>query len=345
VVGKAADRPVHTIYLGGGTPSLLSAAQVGAILHTIRGAFSVVSDPEISLEVNPENSDQRYFDALRPLGVNRLSIGMQSIQPAELRMYARQHGAKATGVAVTAARRAGFDNISLDLIYGAPYQTLRDWASTVEAALALVPDHASLYALQLEPGTPLAAQVDQGRLPRPDDDLAADMYELADGLLSAAGFEQYEISSFAKPGRECTHNRQYWVHADYLGLGAGAHGFARDTRYVVTARPQTYIERLTGPTRGPIASYPLSPAAETHELINAREAMDETMITGLRLLNEGVTRAAFERRFGVTLDSAYPGVVASLVEEGLVTDDGLSIRLTKRARLIANQALIHFMRG
>lgn len=353
IVGRGAaesgrNRTVRTVYLGGGTPSLLTLDQLGAILGAVRMAFDIVDDAEISLEVNPENQERAYFAGLRALGVNRLSIGMQSIRADELRLYARQHGPAATTGAVEAARAAGFENISLDLIYGSPRQTIEAWGQTLDATLTLRPDHISLYALQLEPGTPLAAQVDAGRLPRPDDDLAADMYELAGDRLLAEGFDQYEISSFARPGRQCAHNRQYWQRGEYLGLGAGAHGFAAETRYTVTALPRTYITRIQGatPLPGiPTRPYPLSPAVESTEMITIDDAMDETLITGLRLLQEGVAHAAFKARFGQSIDETYPGVISRLMAEGLLTDDGQAVRLTRRARLIANRALVHFMRG
>ncbi|RPI21747.1 MAG: radical SAM family heme chaperone HemW, partial [Chloroflexota bacterium] len=207
--------PIHTIFFGGGTPSLLPASDVESIISTIRAGFDLQPGTEITLEANPGTVSRPYLAALHSLGVNRLSLGMQSAQPEELRLLERQHDYQEVIQAVEWARKAGFDNVNLDLIYGIPYQTLEMWARTLNLALALRPDHLSMYALTLEHGTPMQHWVARGLLPDPDPDLAADMYELASERLDSAGFVQYEISNWARPNGSgeplaCRHNLQYW---------------------------------------------------------------------------------------------------------------------------------------
>jgi oxygen-independent coproporphyrinogen-3 oxidase len=338
-----AGQPVHTIYFGGGTPSLLSPAQVAGILDTVRCAFDVTPDAEITLEANPGSIGDAYLHRLRSTGVNRLSIGMQSVHTQELRLFARQHEVGGVGKTVADARRAGFDNLSLDLIYGVPNQTLTMWRESVEAALALEPDHLSLYALGLEVGTPLARQVERGWLPAPDDDLAADMYELADECVRAAGFVQYEISNWARPGLACRHNLQYWRNAPYLGVGAGAHGYAAGIRYEIVRPIRRYID-LAMQQESPLP-FPMTPTVAQWEAIDAPAAMAEHMLTGLRLIEEGVSMADFQRRFGVPIREVYGGALDWLTRNGLLRDDGDSIRLTARARLLSNQVFVQFMPG
>jgi oxygen-independent coproporphyrinogen III oxidase len=339
-MGRGAIKPLHSVYFGGGTPSLLTVEQVAQVMHGIRESFNVTDAPELSFEVNPDMPGTAYFEGLRELGINRLSIGMQSAHAAELKLFARQHTADMTAQTVAQARAAGFDNISLDLIYGVPNQTLAMWRESLHTALALQPEHFSLYSLQVEPDTPFEAWVASGKLPASDDDLAADMYEAADELLSAAGMVQYEISTWSKPGRMCQHNLQYWTHGDYLGIGAGAHGFAENMRYTVVRPLQKYIDLAAG-----TGTYPLPATAEHGEPISRAQAMDEVMITGLRLLQTGVNRAAFAEQFGVMVEQVYgERLLTDLQAQGLIRIDPDAIRLTTRARLIANRVLVHFMR-
>src|SRR5450432_798585 len=286
-LGQATNQPVATIYLGGGTPSLLDPAQVAQILATCRAAFTVNNAAEITLEANPESVDERTLQALRASGITRLSLGMQSAQATELRLFARQHDHQTVEAAMTSARRSGFENVSLDLIYGAPRQTLTAWQYSVEAALALQPNHLSMYALILEPETAMTRRIERGGLPRPDDDLAADMYDLADELVSAAGLPQYEISTWARPGAECQHNLHYWRNLPYLGVGAGAHGYAGGLRYEVARSLKGYIERAK--CQSAAMPFPLTATADHIEAIDQRTAMAEHMITGLRLLREGIS--------------------------------------------------------
>jgi oxygen-independent coproporphyrinogen-3 oxidase len=335
-------RSVHTIYFGGGTPSLIAPSEIEAALDACADAFALAPNTEISLEANPGTVDQPYLEALRRSGVNRLSIGMQSANAPELRLFARRHTTDDTRATVRMARAAGFENISLDLIYGVPHQTFDDWRCSVDAALNMRPDHLSLYSLGIEDATPMRTWVERGTVPLPDPDLAADMYDWASDALAAAGFEQYEISNWARPGFACQHNLHVWRNLPYLGLGAGAHGCALRTRYVNTLRPPTYIERVTA-QREPLP-FPLTAAAEEIDIFGELDEMADTMILALRLTQEGVSYETFRERFGRDLRSVYGAELDRMIALGLLVNgaDG-AVRLTPRARLIGNLVFSEFV--
>ena len=236
---------VETIFFGGGTPSLLSGEQVRALLDLCRDAYTMAPAAEVTLEANPGTVDLARLEAFRAAGVNRLSFGAQSFDPAELQWLGRIHARDEIGQAVRGARQAGFGRVNLDLIYGLPEQPLERWQRSVEAALALDPDHLSLYALTVEEGTPLAEWVAAGRVREPDPDNAADHYLASAEMLERAGYLQYEISNWAKPGQECRHNLTYWHNDPYLGLGAGAHSCVGGCRFSDALLPQEYIRRMT----------------------------------------------------------------------------------------------------
>lgn len=328
------NTPVHTIFFGGGTPSLLTPAQFDQILNTIRQHYVLDADAEISLEANPNDITRPYLEALRATGLNRISIGMQSAIESELQMFARRHDNDAVVRAVSAARQAEFTNINLDLIYGIPHQTLTNWEQTLAQAVALQPDHLSLYALGLEEGTPMAAWVDRGRLPEPDDDLAADMYELATEVLARAGYVQYEISNWSRPGYECRHNLQYWTNDPYIGVGPGAHGFAGGVRYSVLLSPQRYIKALMDqPLR---QDFPRTAATDEANVLDRDAEIAETLIMSLRLTQWGVPRAVFAERFGIDLVDLHRDVIDKYVRQGLLEVDELRVRITERGRLLSN---------
>lgn len=339
-LGEVTPTPLHTIFFGGGTPSLLSPEQIGLILDTCRQAFTLLPGTEITLEVNPGSITLDYFVRLREIGVNRLSIGMQSAHTSELRLFARQHDVDAVVETVYLARQAGFDNLSLDLIYGVPHQTLEMWQRSLEDALALHPDHLSLYALELEKDTAMTRQVEQGQLPLPDDDLAADMYELADKLMMVAGLLQYEISNWAYPGRECRHNLQYWRNAPYLGVGAGAHGYAAGIRYEVVRPVPRYLE-LAASQSAPLP-FPMIATVENCTPIDLAASMTEHMMTGLRLMQEGVSIDGFQQRFGVAIDMVYGKTLDRLVYHDLLRREGDRLRLSPQARLLSNRVFVEF---
>lgn len=354
VGGRTSVRiPIHTVFFGGGTPSLLLPGQFDSILRTIRSYFDLPAGAEITVEANPGTILPESLGAWRAFGINRLSFGVQSANPEELRMLERAHDFFDVIAAVTSARRAGFDNINLDLIYGLPEQTLQTWQTTVERALGLHPEHLSAYALTLEHGTPFGHWSARGLLPIPDPDLAAGMYEWATVTFETAGYLQYEISNWAKPGRECVHNLQYWRGLPYLGLGAGAHGYAGGYRYSNVLRIKTYIDRLTNPGPQPAnPTYPFSPATVNHHRQSLQDDMSEYMMTGLRLTREGVSLPAFRRRFGGELSEVYSGEIKELTRLGLlewhketseVSDTSEVLRLTRRGRLLGNQAFAKFV--
>jgi oxygen-independent coproporphyrinogen-3 oxidase len=334
-LGCATQQPIHTIFFGGGTPSLLSPSQIAEILQTCRAAFQIAPEVEITLEVNPISASEAYFERVRAAGVNRLSIGMQSVHRSELRLMARDHDVDAVPRTVRAARAAGFENINLDLIFGLPYQTLAMWLESLQAALTLQPQHLSLYALELESGTAMTRDVERGRLPLPDDELAAEMYEAADELLARHGLLQYEISNWARPGWECRHNLQYWHNLPYLGVGAGAHGYADGIRYAVVRPIPRYIA-LASAQDAPLP-FPFTASVEWHERIDAQTAMLEHLFTGLRLVRQGVRDSEFRARFGVSLSEVFGEPFAKLRAQGLLQHEGDAWRLSRSARLISNR--------
>jgi oxygen-independent coproporphyrinogen-3 oxidase len=333
---------VPTIYFGGGTPSLIPAAEIEATLQACADQCALTADVEISLEANPGSISPDYLRDIRRIGINRLSIGMQSAHAHELKLFARLHRLDDVQMTVNAARAAGFDNINLDLIYGIPRQTFVMWQHSLETAICLNPSHLSLYSLGIENATPLQSWIEQGDLPAPDPDLAADMYEWASDRLAAGGYEQYEISNWAKPGFACRHNVHVWRNLPYLGLGAGAHGCAAHTRYANVNLPAAYIERIQNQqTPRP---FPLSAAAEEIDVIDQQQEMSETMFLGLRLTQDGITPEYFQARFGRDLWTVYHQELNSLIASGLLehTADG-RVRLSPRGRLLGNHVFGAFV--
>jgi oxygen-independent coproporphyrinogen-3 oxidase len=330
----------HTLYLGGGTPSLLSPAQAERLIGACRDHLGLSDGAEITIEANPDTLDEKKLSGYRAAGVDRLSIGVQSTQAEELRLFDRRHTAEQAAKAMQMARAVGFDNLSIDLIYGAPRQTRASWQATLDTVLGWQPEHISLYGLTLEEGTPLTARVEQGELDAPDPDLAADMYEDAQDRLARAGLEQYEISNWARTGRICQHNRQYWLNRPYLGIGTGAHGSVGGRRLWNTASIPDYIRRMEEVRERP---FPFSPANEDYEETDEELAKSETMILGLRLVQEGVDRAGYEARFGEPVEASFGPVLRDLEAGGLIESNGERIRLTRQAYLISNRVFVRFL--
>lgn len=364
IVGSRLGREsIHTIFFGGGTPSLLSLRQFEQILTALHIHFQILPKTEISLEANPGTVSLDYLRGLRALGFNRISFGIQSFHPDELRQLERIHTPFNVFDAVRWARCAGFDNLNLDLIYGLPEQSLERWLATLRWAISLAPEHLSLYALTLEHGTPFGRWTAKGLLPLPDPDLAAEMYERASEMLESAGYVQYEISNWAKdkercsldilvpPSFACRHNLTYWRAEPYLGFGAGAHAYWDGVRSSNVLRIKTYIERLTSLEAmhaPPVWRFAhLSPAVVNHYRLARDEEMQETMMLGLRLTREGVSRQRFADRFGVEMTDVFGKEIAKLLELGLVEwvrDDTTTIlRLARHARLLGNQVFIRFV--
>jgi oxygen-independent coproporphyrinogen-3 oxidase len=345
---------VQTIFFGGGTPSLLAAASLAEILAELAQCFEIPEGTEITLEANPGTLSLAYMHTLRAIGINRLSLGMQSASPEELRLLERQHGFGDVVRAVTWARQAGFQNLNLDLIFGLPEQTLESWQRSLELALGLNPEHLSLYALTLEHGTPLEHWAARGLIPLPDPDLAAEMYEHASRRLEELGYIQYEISNWAKVDSSgqllaCQHNLQYWRNLPYLGLGAGAHGYAADFRTANVLSPARYIRRMSaGPLSvdGSAIAFPVTPATLTAQPVDRQAEIGETMLMGLRLVEQGVSRQGFRERFNQDLDQVFSSEIEELISHGLLEwagDDRERLRLTRHGRLLGNQVFMRFI--
>lgn len=335
----------HTIFFGGGTPSLLSPKQFESIFRAIRTNFTLQGDAEITIEANPGTVSYTNLLELRKIGINRLSYGVQSANTEELHMLERAHNFFDVIEAVTSARKAGFENLNLDLIYGLPEQTLSTWQTTLKRTLDLHPEHLCAYALTLEHGTPFGRWASKGLLPLPDPDLAAEMYECASDILEASGYVQYEISNWSKPQHECRHNLQYWRGLPYLAFGAGAHGYANGYRYSNVLRIKTYIERLSNlDPRVSHLEFPLSPAAVNQHKQTLTDDMSEFMITGLRLTQEGISEEDFQARFGQSMRAVYGKELADLLKLGLIENGaGRRIGITKRGRLLGNQVFMRFV--
>jgi oxygen-independent coproporphyrinogen-3 oxidase len=339
---------IHTLFFGGGTPSLLSASQFGSVMDALRAGFALTADAEVSIEANPGTVSPEKLFSIREAGINRISFGVQSANPEELRMLERIHDFFTVIEAVCTSRKAGFDNLNLDLIYGLPEQKLSTWQTTLQRVVELNPEHISAYALTLEHGTPFGRWASQGLLPTPDPDLAAEMYEFAEEFLANSGYLHYEISNWAKPNRECKHNLQYWRSQPYLAFGAGAHGYAAGYRYSNALRIKTYIDRLTNiKTEDSNRVFPLSPATVNQHKQTNKDDMSEYMLTHFRLVRDGIDGSDFRARFGIGLLEVYRKEIEDLISSGLVekkaAENSEAFRLTKRGRLLGNQVFMRFL--
>ncbi len=336
---------VHTVFFGGGTPSLLSGPQFARIMDALHAAFTFTADAEVSIEANPGTVAPEKLNVIRKAGINRISFGVQSANTEELHMLEREHSFFDVIEAVAYARKAGFDNLNLDLIYGLPEQSLQTWQTTLQRIVDLHPEHISAYALTLEHGTPFGRWSSKGLLPLPDPDLAAEMYEYAEEFLVNQGYIQYEISNWAKASRACRHNLQYWRGLPYLAIGAGAHGYANGYRYSNVLRIKTYIDRLANLDSR--LAFPLTPATVNQHKQSQRDDMSEYMMTNLRLTNAGVAESDFRLRFGSDLLNIYPKEIEELIRADLLEKKTSEIsevfRLTKRGRLLGNQVFMRFI--
>jgi len=317
-----------SVFFGGGTPSLYSPAALGRVLEQAAARFGLAPGAEVTLEANPGTVTAGTLRAFRAAGVNRLSLGAQSFDPALLRTLGRDHTTADIHEAVAAARSAGFDNVSLDLIFAVPGQTLAGWANDLETALALRPDHVSTYALTYETGTPFEAWRRNGRVIAIDEDDEAAMGDLACERLATAGYERYEISSHARPGRASRHNQRYWDGSSYLGIGPGGHSFA------AMPLPGRRWANERDPERHRALVAAEGTAVATHEELTPERAESDFVVTGLRRL-VGVDAEAFASRFGRALDVAFPQLV-TLAADGLIERVGTRSRLTARGLRFAD---------
>ena len=341
---------VNTVFLGGGTPSYLPDGDVGRILESITQSYRVGDGAEITAECNPNDLTDAKCVELQAVGINRISMGVQSMDNGLLAMLGRRHDSEEVIEALRSCRRAGFDNVNLDLIYGLPRQTLQQWQDTVERILEQSPEHISMYSLTLEEGTPLRHWVQQGRLPEPDPDLAADMYDLARSALRDAGYHHYEISNWCRAGRESEHTLAYWRNLEWVGVGPGAHSSLGGCRFWTVKSPREYalkaaewVARAEPWDRATAARIEGVPTVDGLEVIDEETAAAETMFLGLRLL-DGMDVAAASDRIGVDLMARYATELAELAEDGLLVwgDDG-RLRLAEEAYLVANQVFTRFL--
>lgn len=343
-------KTVSSVFIGGGTPSVPEEGQVAGIMQELHEQFSILPDAEITIEANPGTVDLSKLRSFRSAGINRISIGCQSMHDSELVRMGRIHDRAAFLESYELARKAGFDNINLDLISALPGQSLQSWRETLHAAAALEPEHISAYSLILEEGTPFFEQRDTLQLP--DEDTEREMYEETAEILSQYGFQQYELSNYAKPGRICRHNLGYWTGVPYLGMGLGAAsywpaetaGADREeqektwmVRFRKTADLKSYLHLLSedGPAQIPENS-------DSYELLGKTGCMAEFMILGLRL-TDGISRKEFRRRFQNDLQDVFGGILQKYAAAGLLHNGEDRVFLTRRGRSLANVVMMEFL--
>ena len=318
-----------TIYFGGGTPSLLEPTQVEKILDRVNSKFDISIDTEITMEMNPATVTPESLAAYRALGINRASFGVQTFDDRALKLLARGHDANDARMTFKMLREAGFDNVSFDLIAGLPGQTLDLWQRNLDEAIAMSPEHLSLYLLEIHEGTPLAEQVRTNRQPTPDPELAAEMYEVMLARLAAAGYEQYEISNFSKRGRESRHNSKYWTLDPVFGFGVSAHSFDGKQRYANERDTAKYVELIETQTSAEI----------TRENI---DIASEYVFLGLRL-EDGIDLGQYTERFGEDLIAKYRGEIERLVDSDLLKVNDNRIKLTLKGKLFSNEVFAVFV--
>ena len=341
------EPPLATVFFGGGTPSYLAAEQIGSVMRSIDEAFDVSADAEVTLEANPGDLTDAKLTAFLGFGLNRLSIGVQSLDDRLLSVLGRRHSAGEAVEAVRMATEAGFDSVSIDLMYGLPYQSLDDWAQTLSGAAELGQKHVSMYCLTLEGGTPMEQWVGSGRMPEPDPDLAADMYLMAEETMQTRDYRHYEISNWAMPGSESRHNLTYWRNQPYLGVGPGAHSYLSGHRFYNIKAPKEYIHRLEERHEpallGNLSAQAIEevPVVERAEVIDRSLEMAETMMLGLRL-DVGIGVEEFTQRFGVAPSAVYGDTLDEMESAGLLDTAGDAVRLTAKGRLLGNEVFSRF---
>jgi oxygen-independent coproporphyrinogen-3 oxidase len=322
----AVEGGLKSVFFGGGTPSLLKAGQVADILRAVRKQLGLAPGAEVTLEANPGTADLAKFEAFRAAGINRMSFGFQAKQDKHLQALGRIHSAQESEAAWALARQAGFDNLSLDLMFGLSQQTLEEWQQSLAWAIGFQPEHVSFYGLTIEPGTRFHQWHEQGQLPVPDEDLQADMYELGLRMMAEARLQQYEISNFGRAGKASVHNQFYWLNRDTLGLGAGAWSYVDGKRYSRSKMPSAYIEE----TRlGRLA-------ASQSESLQGVDARAEAAFLNLRL-NAGVDLAEWRQRYGLDLIEEFGPKMQKSLQAGWLEHSAGRLKLTDSGRLLANE--------
>jgi oxygen-independent coproporphyrinogen-3 oxidase len=328
--GSEAD----TIFFGGGTPSLLEPSEIAAVIHACRQAFSLAPGAEVTLEANPESVTPARLEGFRDAGVNRLSFGVQSFRDEELQRLSRLHSSARARESFQAARAAGFDNVSLDLMMWLPGQRVDDWLESVDALIGLGPDHASMYLLEIYPNAPLRDAMARGHWSVAPDDDAADMYLAGLERMDDAGYRQYEIANVARPGRESRHNLKYWTDGAWLGLGCGAHSTRAGVRWKNVASTADYVAAVTA-GQAPVADR--RPQSDDEQL-------EDALFTGLRL-SRGIDLSVVRERYGVDVWALFGAELRLFVDEGILIYDGRSVRLTRRGMLVAHDVMAVFIRS
>jgi oxygen-independent coproporphyrinogen-3 oxidase len=332
-IGRAGDgSAVDTIFFGGGTPSLLEPREIDAIIAACRNAFAIAPEAEVTLEANPESVSVERLGGYREAGVNRVSFGVQSFDDEELRRLSRLHTASRAELAVTEARRAGFDNISLDLMMWLPRQSVDGWLRNVDGLIAIRPDHASVYMLELYPNAPLREEMARAQWSQAPDDDAAEMYLQGMSRLEEAGYGQYEISNVALQGRESRHNLKYWQDGEWLGFGCGAHSTRYGARWKNVASTEEYVAAVTAGAR----------LITDERRLSKEERLEEALFTGLRL-TAGIDLGEMQKRYGVDVWARYGADLVTFADEGLLVYDGGSLKLTRRGMLLAHEIMAVFI--
>ncbi len=368
-----AGSPVDTVFFGGGTPSVLSGSQIDRIMEALHSFFSIQKDAEISMETNPGTVDDEKLRVLKTAGINRLSLGVQSMHDRELALLGRIHTAAQARQTFENARKAGFDNINIDLMSALPGQSLESWADTLEQAVRWAPEHISAYSLIIEEGTPFAAMYENGSLPAlPDEDTDRKMYHYTGAFLSEHGYQRYEISNYALPGRECRHNSGYWTGHPYLGLGIGAASYVNGTRFSNCTDLREYLEVLgsqkdrvdaTEQTDKPEQADKAKQAEKNGQTdkakqvektgitalirtdlhsLSAEEQMEEFMFLGLRM-TKGVRNAVFTERFGKSIEQVYGRILERHISQGVLEKTPGGYRLTDRGVDVSNYVLADYL--
>ena len=323
---------VSTIFIGGGTPSVLLPKQMEDILQKIYEIFELERRPEITIEVNPGTVDEEKLQCYKENGVNRLSMGLQSVKDEKLRLLGRIHTYQEFVESYELARKAGFDNISIDLISSVPGQTLQEWKEELETAAAQNPEHISVYQLIIEEGTPFYEKYAEHPELLPDEETSREIYLWTGKFLKEAGYEQYEISNYAKPGKESRHNLKYWERGDYLGLGLGAASMVRNIRMSNTKDMKTYLERCDKPKT----------MREDVQFLEEPRQMEEFMFLGLRK-TRGVSKKEFRRIFGREMDMVYEKALHKCLENGMLLEHKDRIFLSEEGTLLSNMVLSEFL--
>ena len=323
---------IKTIFLGGGTPTTLNPFQLERILKECVNEFTIASNAEITIEANPATVGIELMKSIRTMGYNRISIGVQSFDKAELKLLDRAHGPKEIHSTVDCARKAGFDNLSLDLMFAVPNQSLSSWENNLNKALEKNPEHLSTYNLTIEQGTAFSKLQSNGKLIMPDDDHQLELYKKTIERLTKKGFHHYEISNFAHRGKECKHNITYWENKNTLGLGAGASSYMNGTRFKNINLPAHYIRQVKEKKI----------AVEHSETLELRQAMGETIMLGLRLL-QGISIPQFEKRFQISFIKLFRNIISALKEKELVIIEKDYLRLSQKGLFWADSVTLEFI--